>query len=200
MEDNLCYSNLENNNFYKCLASDDEGEKCIECIDGYFLGSEDKKCSKIFGCKKSKDENSCLECEDKYCFDISKNICIPNDYVYDINEKFYFKCNKTNDKGNECILCENDDLILENGLCIDKKNCENEEKGVCIKCKEKNDDDYFYCLNDIFGCVETYRYNCSRCDDMNDIFGCTKCYDGFEMNEKGFCVEIENENEEEEKS
>ena len=35
--DNLCYSNKDKNNFYKCDLTDDNGEFCISCIEGFYL-------------------------------------------------------------------------------------------------------------------------------------------------------------------
>ena len=37
-------------------------EKCIKCVDDYFLGCKDNNCSKVDICKIIENENKCLEC------------------------------------------------------------------------------------------------------------------------------------------
>jgi hypothetical protein len=44
------------------------------------------------------------------------------------------------------------------------------------------------CLNDLFGCVDTYAKNCLKYDDIFDFNSCTECLEGFTMNENGECV------------
>ena len=56
----------EENNFYKCAISDIFGEKCMTCIDNYYLGAIDNKCSTIEGCEISENENKCKQCYDNY--------------------------------------------------------------------------------------------------------------------------------------
>lgn len=64
--DKLCHSNTEGGPFYKCETSSEDGEDCIECIEGYYLGEKDLRCSKIENCAISDDENTCLECIEDY--------------------------------------------------------------------------------------------------------------------------------------
>ena len=197
--DFLCYDNTEKGKFYKCQFSDDKNENCEQCIDNYYLGDKDYLCSKIEGCSISEDENKCVECQDYYCLDLNKNICVDN-YEINENEMFYYRCNFTNDKGNECEIC-NEGLELNDGICIDKKDCEifDSDKN-CMKCKLKNEggDVDYLCLNYIFGCVETSVENCLNCDDIFNLDNCTKCYDGYELNYFGSCEKVEDEEEKEE--
>ena len=67
--DHLCYSNKEKGKFYKCEKTDLHGEKCLACIDGYYLGDKDNKYSKVEGCILSENETKCFECDLYYCLD-----------------------------------------------------------------------------------------------------------------------------------
>ena len=40
--------------------------------------------------------------------------------------------------------------------------------------------------------VNTFLKNCIRCDNVLDLDWCTKCEEGYEIDEYGECVEIEN--------
>jgi hypothetical protein len=78
--DHLCYSNKEKNDFYKCAFT--LGEKCDGCVNNYFLGSIDNKCSLIEGCEKSENENKCLICDSEiYCLNLKNNTCINNEFI-----------------------------------------------------------------------------------------------------------------------
>ena len=81
IKDYLCYSNSEKGPFYKCAYSDSKEEKCTQCIDGYYLGYLDDKCTTIDGCDLSENENKCLECDEHYALNIKDNRCYPNDEI-----------------------------------------------------------------------------------------------------------------------
>ena len=83
--DYLCYSNKEENNFYKCEYTNYYGEYCSKCENNYYLGYEDHKCSKIKNCDASENENKCIECCENYCLDLSTGKCEYNDEI--INEE-----------------------------------------------------------------------------------------------------------------
>ena len=53
--DSECYSNKDEDYFYKCKKTEIGEDICLACIDGYFLGSKDNKCSKIEGCSISEN-------------------------------------------------------------------------------------------------------------------------------------------------
>ena len=117
-------------------------------------------------------------------------ICEYNFEIINKEKKFYFRCNKTNKEGNKCQICENGFILNNNGLCMDINNCvEKDEKGNCIKCKIN--ENVYYCLNNDFGCIETYFNDCLECGDILDFDKCTKCIDGYEIGEFGLCYEIE---------
>ena len=71
----------------------------------------------------------CIQCySDYYCFDAKTGRCEYNDEIISKEKKYYYKCNKTNEEGNECEKCI-DGYDLKNGLCFDNSQCgeKNEE-------------------------------------------------------------------------
>ena len=189
-ESNKCFDNTKEGPFYKCGFSSDNGETCDICIKGYYLGTDDNKCSLIEYCKKSSDEKTCIECDEYYCFDSKKGTCESNDYIYDENEKFYFACLRTNKEGTACEECLKGYKVGKDGYCIDTTRCLEEKDGECIKCsEEENENGYAYCANKIFGCVESIMDNCLRCDNLLDIYHCTECKPGYTLLLTGGCRE-----------
>ena len=184
----LCYSNKEEGIFYRCGITDIYGEYCMDCRKDYYLGYTDNKCSKVLGCEISENEDRCALCSDYYCLNINNGQCKDNDFIENEDEKFYFRCNKTNKEGNSCEICLDGFKVNEDGLCVsDDSLCEEIKDEICQKCKN---DDGNYCLNKEFGCVETYNDNCLECNDILDFDYCTKCFEGYEINRFGECVEI----------
>ena len=185
--DHLCYSNKNYGPYYKCSETDIKSGECSDCIEGYYFGLIDNKCSLIEGCSISENENKCLECEQYYCLDVKTGQCIYNDEIEDEEKKFYFRCNRTNEEGTKCEICDVNLILDENGLCIDYEHCtEKNEDGTCKKCQ--NDNEGTYCLNKEFGCVDiSYTRKCLECDNLSDFFFCTKCIDGYTLN-KGMCL------------
>ena len=190
-KDYLCYDNTAPGPFYKCEIGNILGDKCITCVDGYFIGQIDSNCSKIEGCLQSLDENTCIECDDYYCMD-NKGNCSDNSYVINEDIKYYFRCKKLTEDGKKCDICEHDLNATTEGICYDDVNCEEFKDQKCIKCKKDNPWGYpGYCLNEEFGCVDSFLKHCIRCDDIMDMEKCTKCEEGYEIDELGYCVEIE---------
>ena len=186
--DHLCYPNDEEGDFYKCLTTDVNGTVCFYCIDDYYLGHKDNKCSKIFGCELSENENKCLECNELYCLNAKTGLCEDNEEITKEEEKIYFRCAKTNEDGTKCEVCIGNYTLNEEGLCIDEENCiEKDDNGKCKQCY--NEERFSFCLNNEFECVETYADNCLECNDILNFDKCTKCFDGYELDEFGYCIE-----------
>ena len=185
----MCYSTTEDSVFNKCVVSTEDGTKCSKCIDNYFVGIIDSKCSKIRDCAISENENKCLECDEYMCLNVKNQTCVDNDWAPENDEqKIYYNCNKTNEEGTECEVC-NDYSELSNGICVDKIECAEEKDGVCVKCNEKDYVNFNLCLNSVYGCVETFNANCLRCDNMyNFDHECTECIEGYVLNDKAECV------------
>ena len=189
--DNKCKDNTKDDLFYKCLYSL-SGKSCSSCIDNYYLGSGDNKCTLIENCKISKNEITCIECDKNYCLDLKKLICVENDFIKDENFKFYFACIMTNKDGSSCEKCIDGYEVGKEGYCVNLSNCIEEKEGKCIKCsEEKNKNGYYYCANEIFGCIETSFENCMRCDNLFDKNVCTQCNEGYTFISNGLCKKIE---------
>ena len=190
LTDNLCYSNWENNEFYKCSVISLYGNRCLRCIEGYYLGNKDNKCSKIKECLISENENKCLECNINYCLNLKNGSCVYNNEIYNEEEKFYFRCKQTNKEGNSCEICYEGYSPNENGLCVDSIHCEEkDQENRCMKCQ--NNEFGNYCLNKYFGCVKIYDKGCFECNDFYDFSNCTKCLEGFDLDQNNYCYEIE---------
>ena len=187
--DYLCYPNDEPGDFYKCQMTDENGTICAVCIEDYYLGHKDRKCTNIFGCELSENENKCLECNELYCLNAKTGYCEDNEEILKEEDKIFFRCGRTNEVATACEVCVKNYTLNENGLCVDDYHCEEKnEDGKCIKCY--NDEMYSFCLNNQFECVETYSDKCLECNNILDFDKCTKCLDGYELDENGNCIEI----------
>ena len=181
--DKLCYPNNITGAFYKCATTDFNGEYCNSCIDGYFIGYKDHKCSLDDACDMSENENKCLECKFNYCLNNKTGKCIINNKIISDDKKFYYKCLKTNEDETSCDICEKD-YTLKNGLCIDDIHCEIKNDQKCEKCLID------YCLNNILGCIDAYDCHCLECNDIFNLRKCDKCMEGYELDENQKCIEI----------
>ena len=194
--DSTCLDNTREGSFYKCKKSDKNNEFCEECVDGYFLDSENK-CTLVKNCKISKNEKICEICEEYFCLNVKNGTCISNDYINDENLKFYFACNRTDEEGTTCEQCIEGYGKGEEGYCIDQTRCLEKEDGKCLRCTEElNEKGYSYCANDVFGCVETVDNECIRCDDLLHLYFCTECKEGYDLFYGG-CVNMTELEEEE---
>ena len=179
----LCLNNNIEGQFYKCVESSFYGDLCIKCAQGYYLGL-DYKCSNIAGCVNSEDGNKCYECNRYYCLDAPNKNCIDNTKMVDELNKFYYKCNKTNEEGDKCEICINGYSLNKNGICVHDKGCkEKDEDDKCISCNEG------FCLNQDFECVETKTKNCSECNDNFNFNRCSKCESGYILDADKECFE-----------
>jgi hypothetical protein len=74
---------------------------------------------------------------------------------------------------------------------------EKDEEGICLKCKDTNNENgYHLCSNNIFGCLKTRYDNCLRCDNLKSLFECTECKEGYTKKNYG-CEKIQDEKENE---
>ena len=163
--DNMCYSNEEKGTFYKCELSTMDGKQCDKCIEGYYTGLKDSKCTEGYVCLYSDEDHVCQECREDYCLNRKNGKCYKN-YEF-IDEKVYFKCLKTNVEGTSCEKCA-EKFEPKNGLCYNLEDCELAGEDTCNKCKDKDYEDNPLCLNENYGCIETLRENCLKCDDLSD--------------------------------
>ena len=187
--DNLCYKNNEKGPFYKCSLSSYNGEYCAKCIDNYYLGRKDDKCTLIEGCELSSNEKKCLECDRFHCLNVKTGNCENNYEMKSEKTKFYYKCNRTNKEGTACELCIDGFSLNENGICVDNSHCIDRKNGICQKCYNLEGGES-YCLNPSFECVKTYvDSHCLECDNILDFHKCSKCMEGYVFDEKNnLCV------------
>ena len=190
-ETRLCHSNLEKNEYYKCALV--SNGVCFSCISGYYLGSIDKKCSLIEGCDMSENEDKCLLCDSNlYCLDLKNGKCADNEYITEEKNKFYYRCNVTNEEGTKCAQCIDDYKVNNEGLCVNDEYCDEFDlDGNCKKCIIDDDDQYYhFCLNNHFDCVITGIRGCELCNNVTNFDSCDKCRDGFIL-ENNDCIENE---------
>ncbi len=189
---NLCINNSEKGKFYMCERTESSGTKCEKCWDEYYLGTKDYLCTKNDHCSTSDENGKCIECENKsFCLDVSDGTCHTNSKVEDKKKSFYYKCLKTNKKGNKCEECVDEELTLDNeGYCRNENACYKKDDGHCEeKCYSVS---YLlgfnYCFNQHFGCVKNIlNIDCLQCNDDLNFEKCTKCNDGYKSNNEGFC-------------
>ena len=186
----LCYDNTKEDVYINC-AFVENSKACNRCINGYYLGSKDKKCSKIENCKISENESKCYECDDYHCLDVKTNKCVDNDYLKNMDDLKYISCKRTNEDGTACEQCIYGYVPNEDGYCVDIDICEEIKGGKCLKCKDISSiNGYKYCANELFGCLESVHDNCLRCDNLKNLYECTECKEGFIKNING-CVKDE---------
>ena len=188
-----CKSNEEEGLYYKCEVTD-YYDDCYKCIKDYYLSTGDKRCTKVDGCKFSKNENECYECEHDHCLNMKNLTCIWNDVITEEYEKIYYKCNYTNIEGTKCEICDDNYTLTDEGLCLNLFDCEILKDENCEQCKRENIYGMNLCLNKDLGCVETFTEGCKRCDDIENFYDCTECYDGYKLNEYSGCELIESDN------
>ena len=185
----LCESNLEKGPYYKCSFVD-EKEKCYKCEKGFYLVTEESRCFEVDHCKRTQGD-LCIECDDYYCLDSTKNECVLNDFLENEDDKRYFACKRLNEDGTECAECINGYTINEEGYCVNYDDCKEIKDGKCLQCNDDLDNWIFYCANDYFGCVQQGFENCTRCDNLTDLYSCTECKEGYKVSKIfGICIDI----------
>ena len=186
--DHKCYSNLENNEFYKCSLT--YGEVCHSCVQDYYLGYIDKKCTKIQGCEISENENKCLQCDsESYCLNAHNGNCINNEFIEEEKDKFFYRCNYTDEEGTKCEQCIDNYRLNNKGFCVFDEFCEEfDQDKNCKKCIKDNDEEsIFYCLNQDFECTLTYVKGCELCNDVTNFDYCSKCKEDYTLDD-GQCI------------
>ena len=189
MNDSLCIDNTKEGQFYKCEISNDQGDQCEVCLNGYFIGSEDKRCSLVENCSVSENEKNCIKCIDYFCLDVKKGICVSNKLIKNESDKIYFACNKTDEEGLKCVECLDGYEVGEKGYCVDMERCEEKIDGICLRCKNNTlEKGNKYCANDLYGCVATSDDYCIKCNDLLKLDTCTECKEGYKVGIYGYCI------------
>jgi len=50
---------------------------------------------------------------------------------------------------------------------------------------------FYFCANELYGCLEIDKQNCLRCDNMEDLYQCTECKEGYNKTVNGYCMKLE---------
>lgn len=166
---------LYNNSIHKCIARNDKDQQFINCL--------------------AVINNDCYKCNPNYYLNMDDLSCYNNDII---NSKFY-KCAKTDKKGQYCDECVSDFyLSSKNKRCSDKFGCVYYEDNHCILCEN-------YLCHDLKSdlClpkkIESYLNNhelnkfCINCNETNsEGTACRICDEGFFVGENGVCINTDN--------
>ena len=175
-----------------CIYSERYYE-CNECEEGFYYNKQDKVCYKYTenyeNCKSTNyDGTYCFWCKNGFYANQTDHLCYSNEEKND-----FYKCSLSDTTGRYCIGCEDGYFIgYTDHKCSKIDGClisENEEK--CLECDDR------HCLNVKTGeCgsnevikkeEEKLYYRCNRTNEEGTK--CAKCLDGYELSDKGFCVD-----------
>jgi len=182
-KDNRC------TNITKCIATDSYNDECIECEDGYYFNKNDKKCKeweRYFENCKNGNDNSCLACKDGYYLKKKEYMCLSNE-----DEGQFYKCTESSFYGDLCIWCAKGYYLGLDYKCSNITGCVKSEHGnTCYECN------MYYCLDmPTHNCIDNkkvineekmFYFKCNRTNEEGNK--CQKCINGYNLNEKGLCV------------
>ena len=186
------YLGLDNKctNIKHCIYSDYYNQ-CLECEDNYFYNKNENLCKSAEGnlthCKISTEGIFCENCKDDFYLNQTDNLCYSNK-----NENNFYKCAMIDLYGNYCIKCIKDYYLgYKDHKCSKIEGCIlSENENICLECDED------YCLDVKTGKCEyndeivdegkKFYYRCNKTN--KEGIGCEICINGFEVNEKGLCV------------
>ena len=168
---------------------------CIECIDGYYYNSTNLKCTEMkdqfLNCKYSCYYNMsiCCECKNNFYLFENDSLCYDN-----TKEEKFIKCAHVDYNKEKCYECEEGYYLADDNKCTKVENCKiSKNENECEECQEfycldaKNqrcvDNDYLSEKNDII------HISCIRTNEEGTA--CAQCLDGYEVNEEGYCVDID---------
>ena len=178
------------------FCSETNNEKCIKCINNYFL-AKNEICASTINCKEAdKDTGICSICEDNYYLDLNDYKCKSNKEVN--NFKF---CTTVNN--NRCTECIGTYKLTQDFKCTPSKYCLEGENGKCILCEENFHlgldnicSNITHCIyssyisNECLECEKNYYYNKleQNCVEYDDNFTnckssegsiCSECKDNY---------------------
>ena len=174
---NICRS-LDLDDFRNCETPRELDGTCGECVEGYYLSSGDRKCTKTQNCKESIFEK-CILCEKGFYLDKKDGKC----KAQTGNLSF---CKEVVE-GKKCNACENGYYFDEEGNCVNTNKCKKRgDQGNCKECSSG------YHLSS-FGNVCTKTENCYTGIKSEGI--CNRCKSGYYIDYKdGKCKSNEEDN------
>ena len=158
---NICKS-IFLEEFKNCEKINALNGTCENCIDGYFLNSEDKKCTKTKNCKESIFD-ICILCDKGYYLDKKEGKCKEQkgNLLY---------CKETLDK-ESCNICEDNYFFDEDGNCTNTNYCK--KRGELGSCKE--------CISGYY--LSFFSHTCTNTENcytgINSLGICDKCFTGY---------------------
>ena len=173
----LCKS-LYSDDFSNCWSIDSLNGLCQECLEGYYLNTIDKKCTKTENCTKS-SFGVCKQCINGYYLDQKEKVCKKQ------NEKFD-NCLVVD--GEKCSKCQDDYYFDKDGNCVEVNFCDKKgNNGKCEKCIEE------YYITEIENICTTTN-NCYYGNKHSGI--CEICKNGYYIDYKdGKCNSNQENNE-----
>ena len=117
----------------------------------------------------SEDKQSCEECRKYYFWDSNQKECIniPHCSLYDPSD-------------HNCILCESEYALKDDGSCVKNLYCDRIKNETCIECI------LYYYPNDEGECVRIPKSHCMAWNTEN----CTYCENYYYPNSNGECEKI----------
>ena len=199
---NLCqekyHLGLDNNciDIDFCIFS--SNGQCIQCEKGLYYSRNLKKCLeqkdlKIFNyCKITNEEgNLCAECDNDFYLRKNDSLCFSN-----TEHNNLYKCAFSDEFGENCEQCiQGYYLGRDDKKCSLIDNCAvSEYENKCIKCSS------LYCL-DVKNqtCVDNDKifdenikiyFKCNKTNEEGTK--CEECVEGFQLIEEGYCINMEN--------
>ena len=197
------YLGLDNNciDVEYCLYSNNN--VCIQCDKGLYYNRNLRKCleqnlEQFKNCKISNEEGVlCAECENDFYLRKNDSLCFSN-----INNNNLYKCAYSDNYGEFCEQCiKGYYLGYEDKKCTLIESCAiSEDENTCIKCSN------LYCLDVKHQqCVENdkiidenikFYFKCNKTNEEGDK--CQECNYGFDLQEEGFCKNVDSCEEEKE--
>ena len=172
----ICKS-LDSDEFKNCEKIQNSDATCEKCIEGYYLSSEDKSCSKTENCKETIFEK-CVKCNAGFYLDKKEEKCKEQ-------SNNLLHCKEVMD-GGKCYQCEDDYYFDQEGICVSTNFCEKGNAGVCQKCLPG-----YFPSKSFNVCIKTE--NCST--GLKKLGICTQCVSGYYLDYKdGKCKSNQEEN------
>ena len=174
---NICKP-LNSEEFRNCEIIKTLDGTCEKCKEGFYLTSEDKKCTKTENCKESLFD-TCTKCDVGYYLNKKEEKCFPQkDDLLHCKEVI---------NGEECYICDDNYFFDEENKCVDTNYCKRSgEFHQCENCTSG----YFLSESDN-SCTNTE--NCYS--GIKSIGICEECKSGFYIDfEDGQCKSNQEEN------
>ena len=200
-ENGICIKCIDNyylisgkicNQFEHCINT--YYDECIECEENYYYNNLNKTCleskNNFENCKYSEDGYNCSECINNYYLNLKDNLCYENN-----KEGSLYKCLYTDEKGEICNKCMDGYYLGSiDKKCTLIKGCKiSKNENECIECEENyyfDKNKKIFKLNDFLEDTNILIYMACKITNEEGT-KCEECINGFEVNDEGYCIDIE---------